>query len=141
MIPSINASYGFSWHNYWHMGREEYGECKPESRIGHVSYYFPDELKNLIKNSNKPTIITEADLLSVHQRGNVDDKQDNAVAVSESIRHFFQEEYEKGGSDAHYGTKPTIAFWLLNDNTCTEEGCPSDENCPPGTENCELDHN
>lgn len=114
MTATIGSYHGISWHNYWNLGKEKYASC--ENGGQHVSYHFSSYLKNVIR-SGKPAVITEADLnSSPQQNGNVPNKNADPTAMADSLRHFFHAEWRDGGSTTHYGTRPNIALWLLNDN-------------------------
>lgn len=112
---------GVNWHNYWILGKEVYNFC-PEGQ--HVSIYFPQWMKDAIRNNLKPTTVSEADLASPDQgMGNpLPDKWagNNASLAADSIRHFFDSEWEFGGG-YHYGGSPAVASWLLTDNTNNAE--------------------
>lgn len=111
---------GVSWHNYWILGKESYDIC-PYGQ--HVSRYFPGWMKDAIRNNQKPAIISEADLASPGQEmGNplYSKWSLNAAPAADSIRHFFDSEWEFGGG-YHYGGSPSVASWLLTDDTGTPE--------------------
>lgn len=120
---------GIAWHNYWIEGQEIYNAC--EIGGGHVSYYFPDYIKQAIHSYYKPPIIAEADIGSPKTTslptGQVPeeltdflDKDDDPGLTSDSIRHFFHSEFCFGGI-YHYGASPVIASWLLSDNLSNPE--------------------
>ena len=105
-------SHGISWHNYWNLGKENYTSCPSGGH--HVSWYFPPWMKDAIRTRSKSVVLTEADLNSPNQGGNVADKNSNPVATANSLRRFFSTEFTSGG--ANYGASPSIALWLMNDN-------------------------
>lgn len=111
---------GVNWHNYWVRGKEVYNFC-PAGQ--HVSIYFPQWMRDAIRNGQKPVTISEADLASPQQgMGNpLADKWQgsNASLAADSIRHFFDSEQEFGVS--HYGVHAVTVSWLLTDNTGNTE--------------------
>ena len=123
MQKTIDNYHGISWHNYWHLGREAYTSC--ENGGYHVSWYFTDRMKTALRNG-KPAIITEADLLSDEQGGNIPDKNaHDPQAIADSLRHFFHSEWLYGSNASqNYGQQPDIALWLLNDNTTHADNFP-----------------
>lgn len=146
MRNAIDASHGFSWHNYWDSGSpfETYGDCNEDTELGghHISYHFPDWLKEHLATSGKPLIISEADLLSPYQSEYrvpaIPNKGTQATATATSLRNFLQIEHRELA--VQYPNNPaTFALWLLNDNTRTLEDSPDDETCIRGA--CGLDHN
>jgi hypothetical protein len=98
------------------LGKEIYNSC--ENGGTHVSWYFPQWMKDAIRNNSKPVVITEADLNSPTQGGNVQNKNSNPTSTANSLRHFFYSEWFYGGNSnpSNYGVRPSIALWLLNDN-------------------------
>ncbi len=122
-----NYNDGITWHNYWLIGRTAYVHC--ERGGGHVSYHFPQWLKETIDPLHPPFIL-EADIASPAQAYNgnpaipnpiLDSKDADIIKTSESIRAFFESEYCVGGSSTHYRANVRIASWLLYDNTKTAE--------------------
>lgn len=110
---------GVTWNNYWNYTKEIYNSC--ENGGMHVSYYFPQWMKNAIRNGNKPAFITEADLGYPANTGNALPNKDgsNANLAADSIRHFFDSEQESGVS--HYGVQAVILSWLLTNTTSDSE--------------------
>jgi hypothetical protein len=109
---------GISWHNYWSQGKELYNYC-PSGQ--HVSIYFPQWMKDAIRNQGIPVVITEADLGSPLQMRGLDPLPDkrtgnNPAYAADSIRHFFSSEHRFGGQ-YHYRVLPGVASWLLADDT------------------------
>lgn len=109
---------GINWHNYWSQGKELYNYCP----LGqHVSIYFPQWMKDAIRNQGIPVTITEADLGSPSQMRGLNplpDKRtgDNPTYAADSIQYFFNSEHWFGGQ-YHYGVFPRVASWLLADDT------------------------
>lgn len=112
---------GIDWHNYWILDKEDYALC-PYGQ--HVSIYFPQWLKDVIHDNQKPTTVGEADLASPWQgMGNpLPDKTsgNNPELAADSIRFFFWSEWYFGGG-YHYGVRPSVNSWLLTDNTGNPE--------------------
>jgi hypothetical protein len=95
---------GFSWHNYWNQGREAWGNCPPTH---HVYKVFPAWMKDQIRNSGKPSFITESDLSSPGQgMGNPLANKNDAVATADSIQQFVTAEV--------WGQN--VVIWLINNN-------------------------
>ena len=102
---------GIDWHNYWRLGWENSGTCSAYAL--HVSYYFPQWMKDILESGSKPGTITEADLFSYGQPPNQDPNQplhnkDDVYGwpAANSLRKFFQKE----------ARAQALVAWLLNDN-------------------------
>lgn len=102
---------GISWHNYWRAGFELSGHCSVGAQ--HVSFYFPQWMKDILESGAKPGIITEADLFSYGSPPHQDPRQpiqDKDVSegslAANSLRKFFQKEIRAS----------VLVSWLLNDN-------------------------
>jgi hypothetical protein len=113
---------GVTWHNYWNQGKEAYNNC-PHGQ--HVSIHFPWWLHNAIRNQAKPVVIMEADLGSPWQMRGLNPlpnkrTNNNPTLAANSIRHFFDSEHWFGGQ-YYYGIFPTVASWLLADDTGNQE--------------------
>lgn len=110
---------GVNWHNYWIEGKEIYNFC--ENGGQHVSIYFPEWLRDAIRNGQKPATISEADLASPGQgMGNpITDKDAAPEQTADSMRHFFASEWRFGMS--RYGVHAVTISWLLTDNSGTTE--------------------
>ena len=112
---------GYSWHNYWRQGQENWvhtGDPCPASH--HVFQYFPQWLQTSIASSSKPAFITEADLFSPCQDDDnpVKDKNAQATETQESLWQFVAEEH---------GADYVIAWLLTEFPYSTVEKCPADE--------------
>jgi hypothetical protein len=95
---------GFSWHNYWNQGREAWGNCPPTH---HVYKVFPQWMKDQIRNSGKPSFITESDLSSPGQgMGNPMSNKNDPTTTADSIRQFIAAEV--------WGQN--VVIWLINNN-------------------------
>ena len=146
MRNAIESSDGFSWHNYWDSGSafETYSDCDKDTELGghHISYHFPNWLKDHLATSGKPLIISEADLLSPFQSQfrtpAIPNKGSQATATATSLRNFLKIEHDALAMQ-YPNNSAIFALWLLNDNTRTLEDSPDDENCVRGA--CGLDHN
>ncbi len=103
---------GISWHNYWEPGREGSGTCTG-SHGAHVSYYFPQSMKDALTTGGKPGVISEASILSSGQGGYVlGDKDDyNGWRAALSTKLFFYNEVR---------TDYQVA-WLLTDRVAGNE--------------------
>lgn len=120
---------GVAWHNYWIEGQELYNTCENDG--GHVSFYFPEFMKQAIHPYYRPPIIAEADIGSPITKdlpgGQIPpeltdflDKDIDPGQTSFSVRHFFHSEFCYGGI-YHYEASPVIASWLLSDNLSNPE--------------------
>ncbi len=145
-------SHGFSWHNYWDWGKEDYVACEEGGQ--HISFHFPQWMRDLLREMGKPVILSEADLFSPLQLASAPIKDKNnadyasPAEIAGSMQQFFAAEWRDGGygDDSHYGVEPDLAIWLLNDNICDEGRCPADDSClqnydPDAPGYCALDHN
>lgn len=101
---------GYSFHNYWVVGREQWHDCFFDPPGHHVTMYVPSPMHLTLRNSL--AVITEADLASPQQKmGNsITDKDKDVVMVTNSLRDFLR-----------YEIADAVAVWLLNDNTVTPE--------------------
>lgn len=106
---------GVTWNNYWNYGKEDYVDCDQGGM--HVSYHFPQWLKDAIRNGNKQVFITEADWGYPADTGNTITNKEgaNASLAADSIRHFFYTERTYGVGT--YGVRPIIISWLLTNST------------------------
>jgi hypothetical protein len=102
---------GISWHNYWRAGFELSGHCSVGAQ--HVSFHFPQWMKDILESGAKPGIIAEADLFSYGNPPHQDPRQpiqDKDVSggrlAADSLRKFFQKEIRAS----------VLVSWLLNDN-------------------------
>lgn len=88
----------------------------------------------------KPGIITETDLLSHGnpQYDNIPDKLSDQRAIADSLHQFFYEEWYHGGSADHYGRRPHIALWLINDNITSVNNLEVDPNNPKDGDELKL---
>jgi len=146
MRNAIEASHGFSWHNYWNQGGlfEAYADCDENTQEGghHISYHFPQWLKEHLAASGKPLIVTEADLQSPWQSEfrtpAIANKDAQPTAAADSLRNFLQ--IEHAALQQQYPDNPTyFALWLLNDNLLSLAETPADATCLRGS--CVTDHN
>jgi len=106
-----NYNDGINWHNYWRLGFEWSGDCSLGAQ--HVSYFFPQWMKDILQSGSKPGTITEADLFSSGGPPNQDpnqplqDKDDRGGwPAANSLRKFITNEFRAD----------TVVAWLLNDN-------------------------
>ncbi len=116
-----NKNDGYSWHNYWRQGQENWGYTSsfcPASH--HIFQYFPLGLQATITATSKPTFITEADLFSPCQdSGNpVINKGSQAVETRKSLWQFVAQEQ---GADY-------VVSWLLTEYPYSVvKQCPANE--------------
>lgn len=121
-----SANMGLAWHNYWIADHELYNEC--DAGGGHVSFYFPQFMKDAVDDRFRPPLILEADIGSPNDdeggafEGQIPiaatdflDKDEDVIRTSESKRHFFNSEVCFGGG-FHYDAAPRVGSWLLSDN-------------------------
>ncbi len=107
---------GYSWHNYWISGRENYIHCRYGGQ--QVAYAFPTWVFQNIFYAGRLAQITEADLASVCQNmGNsIEWKDAVVISTTESLSKFFKASF-----------LPDVnVVWLLNDNSghiLTPEQC------------------
>jgi hypothetical protein len=98
---------GYTWNNYYWYGEESWPPCPSGGH--HVSQHFPTWLQGELDFTEKPRIITEADLASPWIMGGgsplADKDTDGGYLAAASLRQFAQAE---GRADA-------IVFWLLTD--------------------------
>lgn len=112
---------GYSWHNYYTLGRESYQAC---SNGGfHVSYHFPDAMNIAMIINGHPGFVTEMDLCSwsdgsdgwegqCFNSNTLQSKQTESEATSASLRYFVATEQPANA----------VALWLLhNDEVDREE--------------------
>ncbi len=138
--PASPKADGFSLHNYWEIGQEQWetnanvsldffcdyaggGIRDIHIPSDHISQHLPDGIALTMRLSGKPIFISEADLLSPCQYSASTllskdripgDLNDYPVATAQSLQSFIEQEYA-----AHY----TIAWLLTNeyagDGACT----------------------
>jgi len=104
---------GYSWHNYWVQGLENWADC-PNGQ--HVSHWFPDDMVRRIIWS-RPSIISEFDLAPPgFGWGNpLNDKDADPVATAASLHTFLDEEQDGLTSLLAHSGQRWYAAWLLND--------------------------
>jgi len=118
---------GYSWHNYWVEGLEQWGQC-PNGQ--HVSYHFPGLMKFGIIWL-RPSIITELDLVPLgftNWNNSLTDKDANPVATANSINQFIKEEQDGLKSLTFRSRQRWYMMWLLNDNVPHEDTETPNEN-------------
>lgn len=99
---------GYSFHNYWAVGREVWHTCYSANPGHHVTMYVPTHMNQMLMYHLRKIVITEADLTSEGMAWNSDllDKDAEPQRAATSIRDFF----------AYEDRADAIAVWLLNDN-------------------------
>lgn len=130
---------GFAWHNYWHKEHEIWDPplgpidelCARDPIHPSQSDHFFQYLSLGMGTSmmTRPTLITEADLLSPCQLGEAGVAVSKDEAVEEtraSLLKFIAEE----NLDGHYGARYVIAWLLVNQyadegDTCKTGGDPN----------------